>query len=144
MIEISEVHEVSQELVEAMTRLMPQLSSSHPAPTEAQLVEIVNSPATVLFVASDESGIVGVLTLVVFRIPTGLRTRIEDVVVDRTVRGNRVGQRLSEAALGRARKLGAVSTDLTSRPSRSAANRLYQRMGFEQRESNVYRYGLAP
>ncbi|MYJ43316.1 MAG: GNAT family N-acetyltransferase, partial [Acidimicrobiaceae bacterium] len=82
------------------------------------------------------------LTLVAFRIPTGVRTRIEDVVVDETVRGQRVGERLSEAALEAARGLGARSTDLTSRPSREAANRLYARMGFERRESNVYRYTL--
>ena len=89
-----------------------------------------------------EGRIVGALTLVAFRIPTGVRTRIEDVVVDETARGNRVGERLSFAALELARRLGARSTDLTSRPSREAANRLYQRMGFEARESNVYRYEL--
>ena len=100
------------------------------------------SDATTLFVARVEGRIVGALTLVAFRIPTGMRTRIEDVVVDETARGNRVGERLSVAALDLARRLGARSTDLTSRPSRSAANRLYQRMGFEARESNVYRYEL--
>ena len=100
------------------------------------------SPATTLFVARHRDRIVGALTLVAFRIPTGVRTRIEDVVVDETMRGRRVGEMLSEAALDRARQLGARSTDLTSRPSRQAANRLYARMGFQQRESNVYRYTL--
>lgn len=141
-IEVQECLAVTDDLVEAMDRLIPQLSSSNPPPGRAELAEIVASPATVLFVARHRGRIVGALTLVAFRIPTGMRTRIEDVVVDETVRGRRVGEMLSEAALGRARQLGARSTDLTSRPSREAANRLYARMGFQQRESNVYRYTL--
>jgi ribosomal protein S18 acetylase RimI-like enzyme len=141
-IEIRECLAVSDDLVEAMDRLIPQLSSSNPPPGRAELTEIVASPTTVLFVARHQGRIVGALTLVAFRIPTGVRTRIEDVVVDETVRGRRVGEMLSEAALDRARQLGAGSTDLTSRPSREAANRLYARMGFELRESNVYRYTL--
>ena len=88
------------------------------------------------------NNIVGTLTLVVFRIPTGVRARIEAVVVDESVRGQRIGERLSAAGLDRARALGAVNVDLSSRPSRKAANRLYQRMGFQLRKSNVYRYKL--
>ncbi len=141
-IEVHECVAVTDDLVDAMDRLIPQLSSSNPAPGRAELAEIVASPATTLFVARHRGRIVGALTLVAFRIPTGVRTRIEDVVVDETVRGRRVGEMLSEAALDRARQLGARSTDLTSRPSREAANRLYSRMGFQQRESNVYRYTL--
>ena len=125
-----------------MQRLIPQLSSSNPPPGRAELEEIVESPAATLFVARHGGLIVGALTLVAFRIPTGVRTRIEDVVVDETSRGQRVGEMLSEAALEKARRLGARSTDLTSRPSREAANRLYARMGFERRESNVYRFTL--
>lgn len=141
-IEVHKCLAVTDDLVEAMDRLIPQLSSSNPPPGRAELTEIVASPATVLFVARHRGRIVGALTLVAFRIPTGVRTRIEDVVVDETMRGLRVGEMLSAAALDRARQLGARSTDLTSRPSREAANRLYARMGFEQRESNVYRYTL--
>jgi ribosomal protein S18 acetylase RimI-like enzyme len=85
---------------------------------------------------------VGSLTLAVFRIPTGLRAWIEDVVVDESARGQGVGEALNRAALDRAAALGAVTVDLTSRPSRAAANRLYQRLGFEPRETNVYRYDL--
>ncbi len=137
---IEECVAVTDELVDAMRRLIPQLSSSNPPPGRAELEEIVASPATTLFVARHRGRIVGALTLVAVRIPTGVRARIEDVVVDETVRGRRVGERLSEAALKAARGLGARSTDLTSRPSREAANRLYARMGFERRESNVYRH----
>ena len=141
-IEVQVCLAVTDELVEAMEQLIPQLSSSNPPPGRVELEEIVASPATTLFVARHGGRIVGALTLVVFRIPTGVRTRIEDVVVDEAMRGRRVGEMLSEAALEKARQLGARSTDLTSRPSREAANRLYQRMGFEQRQSNVYRYTL--
>ena len=141
-VEVAECQAVTDDLVEAMDRLIPQLSTSNPPPSRAQLEAIVASDATTLFVARVEGRIVGALTLVAFRIPTGMRTRIEDVVVDETARGNRVGECLSVAALDLARRLGARSTDLTSRPSREAANRLYQRMGFEARESNVYRYQL--
>ncbi len=139
---VTECQAVTDELVEAMSRLIPQLSSSNPPPNRAELQEVVASAATTLFVARHGSNIVGALTLVAFRIPTGVRTRIEDVVVDKTVRGKRVGEQLSAAALDKARQLGAHNTDLTSRPSREAANRLYARMGFQRRESNVYRYTL--
>lgn len=140
MVAVTECSEVTDELVEAMVRLVPQLSDSSPPPTRAQLEQIVASPATALLVARDDTGIVGSLTLVSFRIPTGLRTRIEDVVVDERARGKGVGLALNRAALEMARAMGATGTDLTSRPSRVAANRLYQKMGFEPRDSNVYRF----
>lgn len=138
--QVFECSGVTSELLEALQRLIPQLSSSSPPPTREELDQIVSDPATTLFAARRRGRIVGALTLVAFRIPTGLRTRIEDVVVDESARGLRVGELLSAAALEKARQLGARSTDLTSRPSRGAANRLYSRMGFERRESNIYRY----
>lgn len=88
------------------------------------------------------SEIVGALTLVVFRIPTGVKSRIEDVVVTESVRGQRIGERLCNKALEKAHLLGATHTDLTSRPDRKSANRLYLRMGFQPRDSNVYRFRL--
>jgi ribosomal protein S18 acetylase RimI-like enzyme len=141
-IEVVECDAVTDEVVEAFLRLTPQLSSSNPAPARAQLDEIVSSPATVLFLAHDTGQIVGSLTLALFRIPTGLRAWIEDVVVDDAARGKGAGEALSRAAIARAKAAGAVSIDLTSRPTREAANRLYQRIGFELRETNVYRYDL--
>ncbi len=143
MIRVEECNEVTDELVAAMARLVPQLSSSSPVPSTEQLMEIVESAATHLLVAVDDAddSIVGSMTLVVFRIPTGLRAWIEDVVVDAGARGKGVGEALNRTALDIAERLGARSVDLTSRPSREAANRLYRRLGFEQRETNVYRYG---
>jgi ribosomal protein S18 acetylase RimI-like enzyme len=136
--------EVTPELVDAMARLLPQLSRSAPPPTEVELAEMVASPATHLLVARDDAGtIVGSLTLALFRIPTGLRAWIEDVVVDGEARGQGIGEALNRAALDLAARHGARTVDLTSRPSREAANRLYQRLGFVARETNVYRRDLA-
>jgi ribosomal protein S18 acetylase RimI-like enzyme len=130
-------------MVEAVHRLVPQLSRSSPPPTEAELGEIVASPATDLFLAlADDGTIVGVSTLATFRIPTGLRAWIEDVVVDEAARGIGIGRTLTQAMLDRAQDLGCVTVDLTSRPSREAANRLYAKMGFAPRETNIYRYDL--
>ncbi len=138
VIEIAQ--EATPELVEAMARLLPQLSSSAPAPTAAELDEIATSPATVLLVARLDGRIVGSLTLALFRIPTGMRAWIEDVVVDEAARGHGVGDALNRAALEIAAERGARTVDLTSRPSREAANRLYRRLGFQARETNVYRF----
>jgi ribosomal protein S18 acetylase RimI-like enzyme len=140
-IRVEAATEVTAELVEAFAGLVPQLSSSSPAPGPAELAEIVASPATTLLVArSPEGGIVGTLTLVMFRIPTQVRAWIEDVVVDEGARGRGVGEALNEEAIRRAAATGAKSVDLTSRPSRVAANRLYRRLGFELRDTNVYRH----
>ena len=134
--------DVTSELTDAITALLPQLSSSAPAPSPEELRELVESPATTLFIARLDGAIVGSLTLAVFRIPTGVRAWIEDVVVDASARGQGVGEALNQAALAQARRLGARTVDLTSRPSREAANRLYQRLGFAARDTNVYRFEL--
>ncbi len=144
-VEVHEVTEVDRELVAAFERLIPQLSRSNPPPSAEALAAIAASDAAILLVARDpETGgeIVGSLTLVVFPIPTGIRAWIEDVVVDEAARGRGVGEALNRTALDRARRAGARTVDLTSRPSREAANRLYQRIGFEPRETNVYRIAL--
>jgi ribosomal protein S18 acetylase RimI-like enzyme len=139
-IEITVARAVDDELIEGMGRLLPQLSRSAPPPGAEQLTEIVTSPCTTLLIARDAGRIVGSLTLAVFRIPTGVRAWIEDVVVDTGARGKGVGEALSRRALAVAAERGARTVELTSRPSREAANRLYQRIGFQARETNVYRY----
>jgi ribosomal protein S18 acetylase RimI-like enzyme len=145
MITIHEVTEVDGQHVDAFARLIPQLSSSSPAPTADQLQSMVDSDASTILIARAADGtIVGSMTLVMFAIPTGLRAWIEDVVVDGEARGLGVGQIINERALEIAREAGVTTIDLTSRPSREAANRLYQRMGFVARETNVYRYTFVP
>ena len=144
-IEVAEITEVTPEVLEAFERLIPQLSRSNPPPTPDELNAMVRSKATIVLVARDpaqDGEIVGSLSLVLFRIPTGVRAWIEDVVVDEAARGKGVGEALNKFALDRARSGGARTVDLTSRPSREAANRLYQRLGFVERETNVYRYDL--
>lgn len=140
VIEIAD--EANHELVEAFARLIPQLSKSSPPPSAAEVAEMVESAASDVLVARLDGRIVGTLTLVVFRIPTGVRAWIEDVVVDDAARGHGVGEALNQFALDLARRKGAKTVDLTSRPSREAANRLYQRIGFHPRETNVYRLDL--
>jgi len=141
-ITVEVAREADDDLVQACARLIPQLSSSNPAPTRDDLAEIVAAPDTCMFVARAAGRIVGSLTLVVFRIPTGIRAWIEDVVVDESARGGGVGEALNRAALDEARRRGATTVDLTSRPSREAANRLYRRLGFVERDTNVYRFEL--
>ncbi len=131
------------ELLSAIRRLLPQLSTSAPVPEAYDLETMISAPATSLFVARRGDGrIVGTLTLAVFRIPSGVRAWIEDVIVDDQVRGAGIGAALCHAAIERARRAGARTVDLTSNPSREAANRLYQRLGFEERATNVYRFSL--
>lgn len=140
---IEEVATMSDEIFQGILNLLPQLSTSATTPTYEQIEEIVKSQATHFFIVrdqSDQSMIVASLTLVVFRIPTGVRAWIEDVVVNETHRGKGIGAELCREAIQYATKAGARTVDLTSRASRQAANRLYQSVGFKVRDTNVYRY----
>ena len=142
-VEIVEVDEVTPALVDAFERLTPQLSKSNPPPTEAELRALVESDASVLLMAvGDDGRFVGTLTLVLFRIPTAQRAWIEDVIVDEAVGGRGIGKALTRAAIERARAAGCKTVDLTSRPSREVANGMYQSLGFQPRETNVYRFEL--
>jgi ribosomal protein S18 acetylase RimI-like enzyme len=163
MVRVSAVHEVTDDLMKAVRSLLPQLSNSAGPPSRLELEEMVTSQAATLLVARDDTledmdrvagqdavasaeephgPIVGMLTLVTFRIPTGVRARIEDVVVDDAARGRGIASELTRAALDLAAARGAHTVDLTSRPSREAANRLYQHLGFQERETVVYRFPL--
>jgi ribosomal protein S18 acetylase RimI-like enzyme len=144
-IDIVEAKTVDEELVAAFARLTPQLSSSAPPPSAAELRQVIESAATTLLLARDrsaEGSIVGSLVLVLLRIPTGVRAWIEDVVIDASCRGRGIGEALNREAIRLAQRRGARTVELTSRPGREAANRLYQRLGFTRRETNVYRYSV--
>ena len=135
--------QITDEVTAAFERLVPQLSSSARVPSRSELNEIAANESLLIARDSDQDNlIVGSLTLVTFRIPTGVRAWIEDVVVDEAARGKGAGEALTRRALERAAELGSKTVDLTSRPTREAANRLYQRVGFELRHSNLYRYNL--
>jgi ribosomal protein S18 acetylase RimI-like enzyme len=139
-VEVQAVHQVTDELVDAAGRLLPQLSKSAAPLGVNDLARIISHQATTLFIARSQDVIVGMLTLVTFPLPSGFRARIEDVVVDQDARAQGVGTALTMAAVDLAQQQGARSIDLTSRASRVAANRLYQQLGFRLRDSNVYRY----
>jgi ribosomal protein S18 acetylase RimI-like enzyme len=143
-IDIVQVTEVTPELVAAFARLMPQLIPGSAAPGAAELEEIARGPGSQLLAAVEGGRTIGVVTLVVFRIPSGKRARIESLVVDAAARGHGAGRALCRAAMDRARALGAECVDLTSLPSREAANRLYAALGFQQRPTNVYRHRFSP
>jgi ribosomal protein S18 acetylase RimI-like enzyme len=132
--------EATAELTAALATLIPQLSNSADPVTEDVLRRVLADPAITMFVARHENKIVGSLTLAVFTVPTGVRAWIEDVVVDESARGVGAGEALTLAALDAAQAKGVISVDLTSRPSREAANRLYLRLGFVARATNVYRF----
>ncbi len=133
---------VSDELVEAFARLLPQLSRSAPRLGPDELDAVVSHEANTVLVARSGGTVTGTLTLVMFPLPTGLRAWIEDVVVDEAARGQGTGEALTHEALRIAREAGARTVDLTSRPAREAAGRLYERLGFTIRESRLYRYPL--
>jgi ribosomal protein S18 acetylase RimI-like enzyme len=145
---IEVLDEVTEEVVKAFGRLVPQLSRSAPPPGHAALEQVVRCPANTVLIARAEPApghpgpgeIVGTLTLAVFPIPTGLRAWIEDVVVDESARGRGTGAALTLEAVRLAREQGARTVDLTSRPSREAAGRLYERLGFQRRDTRLYRF----
>jgi len=137
------LQEVTDEVVEAFGVLLPQLSSSAPPADRAALDRVVGSAATTLLIARSDGKIAGTLSLVMFPIPTGLRAWIEDVIVDEAARGQGIGQVLTAEALRIAEEAGARTVDLTSRPSREAAGRLYERVGFQSRSTRLYRYTFA-
>ena len=138
---IIEIINYTDAVRDALTDLLPQLSSSPERLTEGELLEIIQSDKTHLLMAEEDDRYIGSLTLVVFRIPSGTRARIEDLVVQETARGRGVGRSLVQKAIEMADALGAEAVDLTTHPSREAANTLYKKLGFEIRETNAYRRG---
>lgn len=142
-IDIIQATQATPDLVVAINALISQLSHSARPATLESLAGLIASPASTLFVArEDQAAIVGMLTLTICPIPTGARATIEDVVVLDTHRGQGIARQLVESALAFGRAKGAGSIDLTSKPSRMAANQLYRKLGFQPRETNVYRYEL--
>ncbi|HAE10984.1 MAG TPA: GNAT family N-acetyltransferase [Opitutae bacterium] len=140
MIEIAELNEADEDTLVAVNRLLPQLSGSVQPISLERLGELADSGATRIYLAKEGSVVLGMLSLVVFSIPTGTKAWVEDVVVDGQARGKGVGKSLVRHALEEASRLKAKAVDLTSRPSREAANLLYQSLGFEVRQTNVYRH----
>jgi ribosomal protein S18 acetylase RimI-like enzyme len=137
-VNVERATKADQALADAVARLVPQLSPKRQPAGLVELAELVATPGTSLIVARDGAEVLGMLTLIVYRVPTGTRAWIHDVVVDESARGRGVGEALAREALRLAEDAGAISVELTTRQEREAANRLYRRLGFEQRETNVY------
>ena len=144
MIKILELKDADYEELESINELLPQLSSSAELLDIQRLKVLIDSESTIVYIAQDVRGkILGTLSLVTIEIPTGRKGWIEDVVVDQSARGKGIGKALMNHALEKAVKLGLKSVDLTSRPSREEANMLYQSLGYQKRETNVYRYNFS-
>jgi ribosomal protein S18 acetylase RimI-like enzyme len=135
---VERVGEATPELVAALRALVPQLSATAPVPSEEDVAAVLDDPRVVQLAAREDDAVVGVLTLLLIRLPTGLKARIEDVVVDDGARGRGAGESLVAEAQRVAAQAGVRHVELSSAPSREAANRLYRRLGFTQRETNVY------
>lgn len=138
---ITELKVLSREDYQAYCELLPQLSNHVKLPSEQALAEVLRLPHIHVFIAKTDR-LLGALTLVVNQLTTGINVRIEDVVVDQAARGQGLGKKLMQAAIEKATLAGANAINLTSHPSRVAANRLYQSLGFQPRETNVYRYTI--
>ena len=133
--------EATDELLDAFQRLIPQLTKNPPRLSRDEITALVKSTGSTLLVArADDDSIIAVLSLTVYRVPTGIRSIIEDVIVDESARGQGIGEALTRQALEVAKEAGAAHVTLTSNPRREAANRLYQRMGFSKRETTAYIY----
>ena len=142
---IATVSSLTDEIHEALQRLIPQLGAHKLPPTRAELTELIQSQASTVLIArepDEDSPIAGILCLTIYRVPTGLRSMIDDVVVDQTRRRRGIGEALVRHALELARRAGAAGVALTSNPSREAANQLYRSLGFELRQTNPYFYRL--
>jgi ribosomal protein S18 acetylase RimI-like enzyme len=141
--QIQIVTQADDELYEAFQRLIPQLTKNNPPPSLDLLLSLLRDESSTLLVARDESNkIIGALTLIVYKVPTGIRSIIEDVIVDESARGKKVGEQLMLKAIEIAQKKEASNISLTSNPHRLAANRLYIKLGFQKRETNSYQMKL--
>jgi ribosomal protein S18 acetylase RimI-like enzyme len=144
---IERVREATPEIVEALNRLIPQLTTNNPPPRAADVRALVDTDANVLLIARQTdapSRILGSGCVCAYRVPTGVRAVVEDVVVDVTARGQGIGEALLHALIAAAGEMGAKGVSLTSNPARGAANKLYLRMGFKLRNTNSYYYQIVP
>jgi GNAT superfamily N-acetyltransferase len=136
--------EATPELERTLARLLPQLNATLPVPTMQRLQALIADPAVTLLVAREGDEAIGTATVIVYTTPFWIKARLDEVVVDQSARGKGIGEALVLACLDVARDRGAQVAELQSGrgSARDAANRLYRRMGFELRDSNLYRITL--
>ena len=134
---IEHVTEASDGLVSTIRALLPQLTEARTPPTLEQLQDVVSNQT--LLVARDDAGsVLGTLTFVLYRVSSGVKGRIEDVIVDESARDHGVGEALVREGMRLANEAGVLMLELTSMPYRQSANRLYRRLGFVRKPTNVY------
>jgi ribosomal protein S18 acetylase RimI-like enzyme len=136
-VRLERITEADEELAETIRGLLPQLTEARTPPTLEQLQDVVANQ-TLLVARDDDGRIVGTLTFVLYRVSSGLKGRIEDVIVDESARGLGVGEALVREGMRLANEAGVLMLELTSMPYRQAANRLYRRLGFVRKPTNVY------
>lgn len=135
--------DVTDHTAAQINALLPQLSAKATPLRAEALRQIVSRPNVRLYVLHDECAqLCGMATLTLDALVTGTKAWIEDVVVSQTCRGRGYGSQLISHLVAEAKAHGAASVNLTSRPEREAANRLYRRLGFVQRQTNVYKLTL--
>ncbi len=134
---IEQVHQADEKLVETIRALLPQLTEARTPPTLVQLEDVVSNQ-TLLVAHGDDGKILGTLTFVLYRVASGIKGRIEDVIVDESARGQGVGEALVREGMRLANEAGVLMLELTSMPYRQSANRLYKRLGFVRKPTNVY------
>ena len=139
MTSIIEIKTYSPEYLEAMQRFLDQLTTSPMVLTESMFQELLKSENSHLFFIMKDEQIAGMLTVGIYHSPTGGKAWIEDVVVDETFRGQGLSKLLVAHAIEFVKAQQIPSLMLSSNPKRIAANKLYQAMGFERKETNVYR-----
>ena len=135
---LEQAHEATDELLAAMHRLLPQLTEARTPPTLGQLAETVGSQTMLVARDDEDNSIVGTATFVTYRVSSGLKGRLEDVIVDSSARGRGVGEALVQEVLRRANEAQVLMLELTSMPYRESANQLYKRLGFVRKPTNVY------
>jgi len=143
-VRIEAVSRLTPDLQAALARLLPQLNPTLPVPDAERLERLLADPDVTLLVARDGDEIVGTTTVIVYTTPFWIKARLDEVVVDASVRGKGVGEALVNAALDVGREKGAQVAELQSGrgSNRDAAHRLYERVGFKIRDSDVMRIVL--
>jgi len=132
----------SSSLTESVNTLLHQLNPNAYLLSDKDVQEMLDASTNELFVAKDAEKIIGMITLITYRIPYAKKGILEDFVVDASYRGKGVGSDLIKTAMESAKEKNVKYIELTSNPTREKAREFYLHLGFVQRETNVYRFSL--
>lgn len=139
--EILELHDYTQAQFEDLKQLMSELSDRVNF-TQTDLMLVLKDRNCHLYTVLEGEHIIGCVTLCLFHSPTGTKASIEDVVVSSAYRGQHLGRQLMGYVLEQAKAYAPIELHLTSNPMRVAANKLYQSLGFQKKETNCYQMSI--